>query len=58
MQAFWRTPTPERGTAALLRENPAFASSTTTFMDIEHINQIGNTLADLSARTDALRGYL
>ncbi|PZP34399.1 MAG: peptide chain release factor 2 [Roseateles depolymerans] len=27
-------------------------------MDIEHINQIGNTLADLSARTDALRGYL
>ncbi|RZJ06866.1 MAG: peptide chain release factor 2 [Rubrivivax sp.] len=27
-------------------------------MDIEHINQIGNSLADLSARTDALRGYL
>jgi len=27
-------------------------------MDIEHINQIGNALADLSARTDALRGYL
>jgi len=27
-------------------------------MDIEHINQIGNLLADLSARTDALRGYL
>jgi len=27
-------------------------------MDIEHINQIGNNLADLSARTDALRGYL
>ncbi|WP_310346319.1 peptide chain release factor 2 [Pelomonas aquatica] len=27
-------------------------------MDIEHINQIGNMLADLSARTDALRGYL
>ncbi|HEY1131292.1 MAG TPA: peptide chain release factor 2 [Roseateles sp.] len=27
-------------------------------MDIEHINQIGNTIADLSARTDALRGYL
>jgi len=27
-------------------------------MDIEHINQIGNSLADLAARTDALRGYL
>jgi hypothetical protein len=27
-------------------------------MDIEHINQIGNLIADLSARTDALRGYL
>jgi len=27
-------------------------------MDIEHINQIGNNLADLAARTDALRGYL
>jgi len=30
----------------------------TTVMDIEHINQIGNSLADLAARTDALRGYL
>jgi hypothetical protein len=29
-----------------------------TFMDIEHINAIGSLLADLSARTDALRGYL
>jgi hypothetical protein len=27
-------------------------------MDIEHINAIGSLLADLSARTDALRGYL
>jgi hypothetical protein len=27
-------------------------------MDNEQINQIGNKLADLSARTDALRGYL
>jgi len=27
-------------------------------MDIEHINQIGNLLADLTARTGALRGYL
>ena len=27
-------------------------------MDIERINAIGNTLADLSQRTEALRGYL
>jgi hypothetical protein len=33
-----------------VRQNPP--------MDIERINSIGNLLADLSARTDALRGYL
>jgi hypothetical protein len=27
-------------------------------MDAERINQIGNQLADLAARTAALRGYL
>jgi hypothetical protein len=27
-------------------------------MDIERINAIGSTLADLSERTSALRGYL
>ena len=27
-------------------------------MEAEHINQIGAQLTDLSARTDALRGYL
>ena len=27
-------------------------------MDIERINQIGNTLGDLSSRTEALRRYL
>ncbi len=27
-------------------------------MDVEHINAIGNTLADLSRRTVDLRGYL
>jgi hypothetical protein len=37
--------------SALLR-NP------TLDMDIERINLIGATLADLSARTEALRGYL
>jgi hypothetical protein len=28
------------------------------FMDVEHINAIGNALADLTGRTAALRGYL
>jgi hypothetical protein len=27
-------------------------------MDIEHINSIGTLLADLSTRTEQLRGYL
>ena len=27
-------------------------------MDIEHLNSIGTLLADLSARTQQLRGYL
>jgi hypothetical protein len=27
-------------------------------MDIEHINAVGTLLADLSARTQQLRGYL
>jgi len=27
-------------------------------MDVEHINAIGNALADLTERTLALRGYL
>jgi hypothetical protein len=27
-------------------------------MDIEHVNSIGSLLADLSARTEQLRGYL
>ncbi len=30
----------------------------TPTMDIEHINAIGSLLADLSARTEQLRGYL
>jgi hypothetical protein len=29
-----------------------------TPMDIEHINSIGTLLADLSTRTQQLRGYL
>jgi len=31
---------------------------TRTSMDIERVNAIGTLLADLSARTAALRGYL
>jgi len=27
-------------------------------MDVEHINAIGNSLADLTQRTQSLRGYL
>jgi len=27
-------------------------------MDVEHINAIGNRLADLTKRTEELRGYL
>jgi len=27
-------------------------------MDVEHINAIGNSLADLTQRTESLRGYL
>jgi len=27
-------------------------------MDVEHINSIGTLLADLSTRTEQLRGYL
>ncbi len=34
------------------------AASPKNTMDIERINAIGATLADLTARTAALRGYL
>ena len=27
-------------------------------MDVEHINAIGNSLTDLTQRTESLRGYL
>jgi hypothetical protein len=35
---------------------PAFLHQ--TIMDIERINSIGTLLADLSTRTEQLRGYL
>jgi hypothetical protein len=34
------------------------ARETLTTMDIERVNAIGTLLADLAARTAALRGYL
>jgi hypothetical protein len=37
---------------------PLFEPCQNRRMDIERINQIGTMLADLSARTEALRGYL
>jgi hypothetical protein len=41
-----------------MRKSKVTKASGLNTMDIERINSIGNTLADLSARTDALRGYL
>jgi hypothetical protein len=38
-------------------ENSRFAQETFV-MDIERVNAIGSLLADLSARTEQLRGYL
>lgn len=35
-----------------------FTLNPTPTMDIEQINAIGTALVDLSARTEALRGYL
>lgn len=41
------------------RSRPARrAPNKTAVMDIERINAIGNLIADLSERTEALRGYL
>jgi hypothetical protein len=39
-------------------ENERFAPRHALIMDIEHINSIGTLLADLSKRTEQLRGYL
>jgi hypothetical protein len=40
-------------------ENPAIHKTHgNCTMDVEHINAIGNTLADLTERTVGLRGYL
>jgi hypothetical protein len=39
-------------------ENPDGQVVGAKHMDIERINLIGTTLADLTRRTEALRGYL
>jgi hypothetical protein len=37
---------------------PFFPELKALAMDVEHINAIGNSLADLTQRTESLRGYL
>ena len=39
-------------------QNSTFHASRDCIMDVEHINAIGNRLADLTQRTEDLRGYL
>lgn len=39
-----------------MRKSASFPAG--SIMDIERINQIGNDLADLTSRTEALRRYL
>jgi hypothetical protein len=41
-----------------MTKSPVSPNRQDTLMDAEHINQIGSTLADLSDRTEQLRGYL
>ena len=41
-----------------MRKSPIAHPTQDHIMDVEHINAIGNHLADLSQRTQALRGYL
>ncbi len=41
-----------------MRESAFRRELLSTPMDIERINAIGSLLADLSARTEQLRGYL
>ena len=54
----WQTPCGQTLGLWLVRQSAPFEKSRDFDMDIERINQIGTTLADLAARTEALRGYL
>ncbi len=48
--------TPERAAHEKIAPFPPRPESAP--MDVEHINAIGNSLADLTQRTESLRGYL
>jgi hypothetical protein len=61
----WRASCQDSSADAGARERPAGAHAKIAgfahrkpLMDIEHVNSIGTLLADLSARTQQLRGYL
>jgi hypothetical protein len=47
-----------RAGAGAACQNRVLKETRTRTMDVEHINAIGNRLADLSKRTQDLRGYL
>jgi hypothetical protein len=44
--------------AGCVPESAPLTHTGTALMDTEHINAIGNALADLTRRTQDLRGYL
>jgi hypothetical protein len=52
----WQTPCGE--TLTPMHMPKSAPSRTRQVMDIERINLIGTSLADLTRRTEALRGYL
>jgi hypothetical protein len=54
--AQWQTPCVITLSACHVRKS--ISSKRGSVMDIERINQIGTRLADLTQRTEALRGYL
>jgi hypothetical protein len=54
----WQTPCGQTLSREPMRQSAPFGICWVHAMDIERINQIGATLADLAARTEALRGYL
>jgi hypothetical protein len=54
----WQTPCGQTLIRGPMRQSKSLEKCRDCDMDIERINQIGATLADLAARTEALRGYL
>jgi hypothetical protein len=57
-RARWQTPCGQTLNSCPVRQSAPFEKDRDCDMDIERINQIGTALADLAARTEALRGYL